>query len=148
MFPKFLIQERVFPQILDMPWQLDRVLENVFGPGAAISEGRSSPAVDIRETDEALIIVAELPGVMQEDVKVTVVDGTLTIQGERKVTPAVEEQVVLRRERMGGPLVRHILLPASVDAASVTATYRDGVLTIRAPKKAAAKPKRITIEVN
>lgn len=97
MFPKFLIHERVFPQILDLPWQLDRVLESVLGPGATIREDRWSPAVDVRETDEALIIVAELPGVMQADVKVTVVDGALTI---------------------------------------------------RAPKKEAAKPRRIAIEVN
>jgi HSP20 family protein len=57
-------------------------------------------------------------------------------------------QVVLRRERMAGPFVRRILLPGSVNGAAVTATYQDGVLTIRAPKKEAAKPKRIAIEVN
>jgi len=148
MFPKSVIRERAFPQLLDLPWQLDRVLENVFRQGAAIRKVRWSPAVDVRETDEALIIVADLSGVMQEEVKVTVVDGVLTIEGERKVGPDAEGQVVLRRERMAGPFVRHIVLPASVDGAGVTATYRDGVLTIRAPKKEAAKPKRIAIEVN
>jgi HSP20 family protein len=148
MFPKSLIRERVFPQVLDLPWQLDRALENVFSHGAGAREGPWCPPLDIRESEDALLIVAELPGVKQEDVEVTVVHGVLTLQGERKVGPAGEGQVVLRRERMAGPFVRRILLPGSVNGAAVTATYQDGVLTIRAPKKEAAKPKRIAIEVN
>jgi HSP20 family protein len=148
MFPRSLFNERVLPRILEMPKQVDRFLEDVFGPGAAIGEGRSSPAVDIRETDEALVIVAELPGVKQEDVEVTVADGALTIRGEREAGPADEGQVVLRRERTAGPFVRHILLPESIDGAAVTAAYRDGVLTIRAPKQEAARSRRIAIEAN
>ncbi len=78
----------------------------------------------------------------------TVLDGTLTLRGERKGEPVGEAEAVLRRERATGPFVRHVLLPTSVDPAGVTATYRDGVLTIRVPKKETAKPRTIAIEVN
>ncbi|MGH7407369.1 MAG: Hsp20/alpha crystallin family protein [Candidatus Methylomirabilales bacterium] len=100
------------------------------------------------ETEDALLLVAELPGVKQGDVQVTVLDGTLTVRGERKETPTGEGEAILRRERVAGPFVRHVLLPASVDPAKVTATYQDGVLTIRVPKKTAAKPRAIAIDVS
>jgi len=79
---------------------------------------------------------------------VTVLDGTLTLRGERKVAPAGEGEAVLRRERAAGPFVRHVLLPAAVDPARMTATYREGVLTIRAPKKETTKSRTIAIDVN
>lgn len=146
--PKSLLQEPVFAGLLDLSREMDWVLENTFGPVTGADAGPWAPPVDICETDDALVIVAELPGVKQEDVQVTVLDGTLTLRGERKVAPAGEGEAVLRRERAAGLFVRHVLLPAAVDPARMTATYREGVLTIRAPKKETAKPRTIAIDVN
>ncbi|MGH7378694.1 MAG: Hsp20/alpha crystallin family protein, partial [Candidatus Methylomirabilales bacterium] len=64
------------------------------------------------------------------------------------VAPAGEGEVVLRRERVAGPFVRHVLLPASVDPTRMTATSREGGVTIRAPKKETAKSRTIAIDVN
>jgi len=146
--PKSLLQEPVFAGLLDLSREMDWVLENTFGPVTGADAGPWAPPVDIFETDDALVIVAELPGVKQEDVQVTVLDGTLTLRGERKVEPVGEAEAVLRRERATGPFVRHVLLPTSVDPTGVTATYRDGVLTIRVPKKETAKPRTIAVDVN
>ena len=146
--PKSLLQEPVFAGLLDLSREMGWVLENTFGPVTGADAGPWAPPVDIFETDDALVIVAELPGVKQEDVQVTVLDGTLTLRGERKVAPAGEGEAVLRRERAAGPFVRHVLLPAAVDPARMTATYREGVLTIRAPKKETAKSRTIAIDVN
>jgi HSP20 family protein len=147
--PKSLLQEPVFAGLLDRSREMGWVLENTFGPVTGADAGPWAPPVDIFETtDDALVIVAELPGVKQEDVQVTVLDGTLTLRGERKVAPAGEGEAVLRRERAAGPFVRHVLLPAAVDPARMTATYREGVLTIRAPKKETAKSRTIAIDVN
>ena len=146
--PKSLLQKPVFAGLLDLSRDMDWVLENTFGPGTGSAAGPWAPPVDICETDDALVIVAELPGVKQEDVQVAVLDGALTLLGERKVAPAGEGEVVLRRERVAGPFLRHVLLPASVDPTRMTATYREGVLTIRAPKKETAKPRTIAIDVN
>jgi len=146
--PKSLLREPVFAGLLDLSREMDWVLENTFGPVTGADAGPWAPPVDICETDDALVIVAELPGVKQEDVQVTVLDGTLTLRGERKVEPVGEAEAVLRRERATGPFVRHVLLPTSVDPTGVTATYRDGVLTIRVPKKETAKPRTIAVDVN
>lgn len=145
---KSLLQEPVSAGLLDLSREMDRILENALGPVAGADVGPWAPPVDIRETGEAVIIVAELPGVRQEDVQVTVLDGTLTLRGERKLVPAAEGEAVLRRERVAGPFVRHVMLPASVSPTGVTATYRDGVLTIRAPKKETTKPRTVAIDLN
>lgn len=146
--PASLLKAPVIPELRELSREMDSLVENVFGLVAGTDGQPWVPPVDIWETDDALVIAAELPGVRQEDVQVSVLDGTLTLRGERKAAPAAEGETVLRRERVGGPFVRHLLLPASVDPAGVRATYRDGVLTIRAQKKEEAKPRTIAIDVN
>jgi len=146
--PGSLIQDRVMAELLELSGGMNRLLGNPFGPVGDAIVGPWSPPLDIRETEDALVLVAELPGVSQEDVQVTVLDGILSLRGERRVTPVGEGEAVLRRERVAGPFLRHVLLPPSVNSMKVTATYRDGVLTIRAPKKDAAKPRSIAIDVS
>jgi HSP20 family protein len=101
------------------------------------------PPVDICETDEALILTAELPGLRQEDIGVELKDQMLTIRGERKPDSTAREEHYHRRERAYGAFQRSFLLP--VDTAKVTASYRNGVLELRLPKAEAARPKRIAI---
>ena len=104
-----------------------------------------SPSVDIHEDEHAFRILAELPGVRKEDVKVQVQDGMLTLAGERQAEAAPENGRAHRVERLYGRFLRRFALPEEVSAEDVSAEYRDGVLELVLPK--AAKPEARTIDV-
>ena len=109
---------------------------------------RWSPSVDIAETDSGFEVRAELPGVKQEDVNVSVRDNVLTLRGEKRQEETDEGKNYRRVERHYGSFQRAFTLPPNVDAEAITAAYRDGVLTLTVPKAEEAKPKEIPIEVN
>lgn len=106
---------------------------------------RWTPPVDIYETDDALVFQAELPGVSKDEVSIEIHQNTLILRGERKHTAEVQADRYHRTERAYGPFRRSFVLPAMVDQEHVQATYHDGVLELRLPKGAAARPKRIAI---
>jgi len=103
------------------------------------------PPVDIYETNDMLVIKAELPGFTKEDLHVEINENTLTLKGERRSDATVKEEQYHRRERTYGAFQRSFLLPAMVDQGKVQATYKDGVLELHLLKAEAAKPKRISI---
>ena len=124
---------------------------NQFFRGGAGEEGSWghytwTPPVDIYETDEALVLTADLPGVSTDEVSLEIHNNTLILRGERKHDAAVKEDNYHRVERAYGPFQRCFVLPTLVDQEHVQATYRDGVLELRLPKSEAAKPKRIAIQ--
>jgi HSP20 family protein len=128
---------------------MDQVFGEFFGRtpfSMAATEAIWSPLVDIHETKDAFLLMAELPGVKQEDVEVSVEGDTLTLKGERKREAEVKEDQYHRIERSYGRFERSILLPSVVDPNRVKATYRDGVLEVQLPKKEEAKPKAVKIE--
>ena len=105
------------------------------------------PAVDIYETDtHEVVIKAELPDVKKEDIGVSVENNVLTLTGERKPEQSKREQFQ-RIERRFGSFSRSFTLPTSVDAGQIAASYKDGVLTIRLPRREEAKPRQITVNV-
>jgi HSP20 family protein len=104
-----------------------------------------TPAVDIREGDQAFILTAELPGFSKDDVQVELKDNRLTLKGERKRETDVQETQYRRRERAYGTFERSIRLPGEVDADKAEATFKDGVLKLTLPKAEEAKPKAIRI---
>lgn len=105
-----------------------------------------APPVDIYETDNhEVVIKAELPEVKREDISVTFENNVLTLKGERKYENEVPRDRFQRFERFYGSFSRSFTLPASVDAARISAAYRDGVLTVRLPQREEAKPKQIAI---
>jgi HSP20 family protein len=105
------------------------------------------PAVDIYETDtHEVVIKAELPDVKKEDIGVSVENNVLTLTGERKPEPSKREQFQ-RVERRFGSFSRSFTLPTSVDAGQIAASYKDGVLTIRLPRREETKPRQITVNV-
>ncbi len=104
-----------------------------------------TPPVDIYETDDALVLKAELPGVSKDDVSLEIHNNTLILRGERKHEAEVKEGDYYRAERAYGTFQRSFVLPTLVDQDQVQATYTDGVLELRLPKSEAAKPKRIAI---
>ncbi len=139
-----LVRWSPFRELEEMQRSLSRILDDAtFG---STETGQWLPAVDIRETDEALLVEAELPGIDKKDVNVEVKDGVLTISGERKFEKDVKEENVHRIERSYGRFVRSFSLPTNVDTDKVEASMKDGVLHVRLPKKESAKPKAIAVK--
>jgi len=124
--------------------QLSHLLDD--NPLSTLSEAEKwAPRVDIRETDDALLVQAELPGIDKKDVQLEVKDGVLTLSGERRYEKDVKEENVHRVERVYGRFSRSFSLPSNVDANKVDADMKDGVLEVRLPKRESAKPKAISI---
>jgi len=107
-----------------------------------------SPALDVSETDDAVLVHAEIPGIDPKELDIAVVGDTLTIRGEKKDETEREGRNFHRVERRYGSFTRSLRLPAPVAAEHVTATAAGGVLEIRLPKKEEAKPKRIEIKTD
>ena len=135
-------------ELEDMQMRLNRFFTEVPTPR---SEGPFfadwAPAVDIQETAQEYLIKAELPEMKREDVQVNVLDGVLTIEGERTQEKEEKGKKFHKTERSYGKFVRQFALPAEVDAAKVQAEYKDGVLSVHLPKTAVAKPTAVNVKV-
>jgi len=135
------------------PWQdlenLQHQLSDMIGdvrlPVMDAREGTWMPRVDVRESDDALLVQAELPGVQKKDVMLEVKDDILTLSGERRYEKNVKEEHVHRVERVYGHFSRSFNLPHNVDASKVDAHMKDGILYVRLPKLESAKSKAIAI---
>ena len=123
--------------------RLNRMFSDLWGEGL----GRGwVPPVDIYETEEReLVLKAELPDMKREDIHVTFENNVLTLKGERKLAEEVKRENVQRMERYYGSFTRSFTLPATVDGSKITASYKDGILTIRLPQREEARPKQITV---
>src|SRR5580698_5455342 len=137
--------------------------DSVFGSGVSglrlfedavtrlMSEPRTgrpwSPAVDIVETQDALQLKADLPDVKLEDIDVRVENQTLTLSGKRRFEEEEKVKGYHRIERSYGDFVRSFTIPQTVDTEKVAADYKNGVLTVSLPKKDAAKPRQVKVEV-
>jgi len=106
-----------------------------------------SPSVDIYETENELVLKADLPDVKLEDIEVRVENQTLTLKGERKFEEDKSVQGYHRIERSYGTFTRSFTVPSTVDSEKVEAAFKNGVLTVKLPKKEAAKPRQVKIEV-
>jgi HSP20 family protein len=101
--------------------------------------------VDIYETENEVVLTAEIPGVDEKDIEIKVEDSTLTLKGERKFEKETKEENYHRIERAYGSFFRSFTLPAYVDQDKIEAEHENGVLKIRMPKKAELKPKKVKI---
>jgi HSP20 family protein len=104
-----------------------------------------TPSVDIHETDDVLVIKAELPGVSKDDVSIDVHQNTLTLRGQRKHEAEVKDEQYHRVERSYGSFQRSFTLPSTIDYEKVQATFKDGVLELHLPRLESAKPRQIAI---
>lgn len=109
-------------------------------------ESAWQPLVDVKEKEEGLVLMMDLPGIDEKEVDITVSGDHLLIKGERK--PDKEEKRYLRRERPVGSFFRSFLLSLPVSEEKIKATYRNGVLEILLPRLEEAKPKKVMIESN
>ena len=127
--------------------RLQRMFEGAFGEHFAPLAQSWAPAVDIYEDNNGeLVLKAELPAVRREDIKVSMEGLTLTLEAERHVDTDVQRDRYHRIERGYGSFQRSFTLPAAVDAARVSASYEDGLLTIRLPRRDEAKPRQIEVK--
>jgi HSP20 family protein len=106
------------------------------------------PRVDVRETDREVEVIAELPGMNEDDVDVSVAQGMLTIRGEKRSEREEEDEGYVLRERSFGRVERIVPLPEGLDLDAAQATFKDGVLTVRIQKTAEAQraAKRISVQ--
>jgi HSP20 family protein len=131
--------------------RITRFLNDAFGGVDGQSGDNAAtawvPAVDVFEDADAIRIVAEVPGVSPEDVKISHENNVLTIQGTKQKTEEKRTERVYRYERAYGAFARSFTLPATVDANGIKASYGHGVLTVTLPKAEQAKPRQIQVQV-
>jgi HSP20 family protein len=129
---------------------MNRLFDSFFGnrEGAAARQEtrRWVPPMDLVETEDHLVLRADLPGVDRDDIEIEVKDGILTVSGERKAQHEEKREGYHRVERSFGRFSRSLELPKGVEAESVAASFEDGVLEVRMPKPAERKPTRIEID--
>jgi HSP20 family protein len=121
-------------------------LFNLFSSGADPFFSRVYPAINLTEVGNNLYVRAELPGVNPESLDIAVVEGKLMIRGERKIEEEDQKTSYHRREREAGFFRRTIVLPIKVDSGKVSASMKNGVLTITLPKSEEAIPRKITVK--
>lgn len=128
--------------------EIDRLFDRFLEPGwtALPSLAEWEPKVDVSETKDAVIVKAEVPGVDQKDIGLSLQEGVLTIKGEKEEEKEEKDKHYHRVERSYGAFARAIRLPAAVDSGKVNATFKDGVLTVTLPKTLAAKGTAIPIK--
>ena len=121
-------------------------LRSTFETGEDVASRNWLPAVDISETEDALQLYAELPGMTRDDVDITLENNLLSIRGERKFEKDVKKENFHRIERTYGSFSRTFTLPSNVRSDEVKASFKDGVLHIEIPKAEEAKPRKIAIK--
>ena len=131
--------------------EMNRLFNTFFdtpaGSGAAPMR-RWMPAMDLVEHEDHFLLSADLPGMKQENVRIEVADGVLTIAGERKSGQEERKGGYIRIERAAGAFQRSLTLPEGVDAEQVAAHFTDGVLEVRIPKPVERRPHRVQIAIN
>ena len=145
-----IVRWEPFRDLVTAQRDFDRLFRGAFSSQLGETElsTRSwAPPVDIYETEDAIVLKAELPGADPKDVEVRVEDNTLYLKGERKFEKEVKEQNYHRVERSYGSFARSFSLPNSISTDQVKAEFKDGLLTLTMPKREEAKPKTIKIDV-
>lgn len=105
------------------------------------------PAVDILETENDLVLKADVPDVKMEDIDIRLENGTLAILGNRKFEQTESQKGYRRIERAYGSFARYFELPDTVDPEKVSADYKNGVLTVTLPKKEVARPRTVKVQI-
>ena len=127
--------------------EIDRLFNDFAqGMGPAGAQANIVPNIEISETDKAVEVSAEMPGLERKDVEISIEDDALTIRGEKKVEENQKDKNVQHSERVYGVFMRVLQLPSGIDPSSVQATMSNGVLKITIPKPAKPEPKKIEVK--
>ena len=144
-----LVRWEPFRDLVSLREAMDRLFEESFvrpQTGWLAPTEVGALAVDVYETDDAVVVKSAIPGVKPEDIDITVTGDTLTIKGETKFEEEVKEENYVRREMRYGSFSRTLTVPASVVADEAEAEFENGVLTLTLPKVEEVKPKAIQIK--
>lgn len=141
-----------FRDLLSLQERMNRLFEESFSKvkypaDESVFSGTWIPPVDIYETEEEMVMKAEIPGMKKEDITIEVKDNILTLKGERKIQKNVKEENYHRLERNYGRFQRYFNLPFEVETDKIQAIYKDGVLEVTLPKAERIKPTQIEIKV-
>ena len=147
----YLTTRRPMRNLFNLHNQMEKVFSDIFashGSETDMEETSWMPTVDISETENGFEIRAELPGVQESDVSVSVTDNLLTIKGEKHQEAETDDKNYHRVERRYGSFQRSFTLPRHIQTDAIKAEFKDGVLTLEIPKAEAAKPTEVPITVN
>jgi len=137
-----------FRDLITLREKMNRLFEDAFTSRTEEKDliSRSwSPAVDIFETENELVLTAEVPGIEDKDIEIKIEDNTLSLKGERKFEKETKEENYHRIERAYGSFYRSFTLPTYIDQDKVRAEHQNGVLKITMPKKAELKPRKVKV---
>ncbi|MGB4703483.1 MAG: Hsp20/alpha crystallin family protein [Candidatus Saccharicenans sp.] len=138
-----------FRDIMTLRDRMNRLFEDLMSTPkleeSEIIQSTWSPAVDIYETENELVLTAELPGIDEKDVEIKIEDNTLTLKGERKFEKETREENYHRIERAYGSFYRSFSLPNYIDQDKISAEFENGLLKIHMPKRPEVKPRKVKI---
>jgi HSP20 family protein len=140
-----LVRFDPYPELTRLSDEMTRMFGRALGDVRGGSPQSWTPALDVIDTPEAIVLKADLPGVSPEDVSIEFHEDTLTLTGERRFTDKVEDGRYHRLERSYGRFSRSLTLPKDVKADEISATFEEGVLEVRVPKAEEVKPRRIPV---
>ncbi len=144
-----LVRWEPFRDLMSLRAAMDRLFEeSVVRPrtGWLAPIGVEALAVDVYETDEAIVVKSAIPGIKPEDLNISVTGDTLTIRGESKAEEEVKEENYIRRECRYGSFCRSLTIPTTIVADETKAEFENGVLTLTLPKAEEVKPKAIKVK--
>lgn len=141
-----VLKTRPFSGFRRLQSELERLFDSFFGETGEFTPERWMPTVDVLEEEDSVTVRAELPGVEEKDIKLSVDGDTLLIEGEKRSEHEEKKANYYRAECCYGRFVRGIPLPRTVDSQKAEASHKNGVLTVKFPKKEEAKPHRIPIK--
>jgi HSP20 family protein len=151
-----IVRWNPFGELNQLQDRINRAFSDTYGRGSGpthhdeglMTTGEWAPPVDIyQNADQELVLKAELPDIVPDDIELSVNNDTLTISGDKRFTNEVKEDQFHRIERRYGMFSRSFSLPSSVDAAKISAEHKNGVLTVRLPAREEAKPRQIKVGV-
>lgn len=150
MLPTISLRPGTVRRGTDLASDMSRLFDDVFSFGPRLSTWSAwLPAADLYETNDEFVLEMEVPGCNKDDIEVTVERGILTVSGHRASHVEESERISYHvRERSYDRFSRSFSLPQSVDAEDVEAEYRNGILVVRLPKLAEAKPRQITVKAS
>ena len=144
-----LVRWEPFRDLVSLQDAMHRLFEESFVQsrvGWPASVGMQSLAVDMYETDEAIVVKTAVPGIKPEALNVSIVGDTLTIRGETKAEGEIKKENYIRRERRCGSFCRSLVVPLPVMADEAEAEFENGILTLTLPKAEEVKPKVIEVK--
>ena len=144
-----LVHWEPFRELVSLREAMDRLFEESFvrpGVERLAPVGAGTVAVDMYQTDDAIVVKSSIPGIKPEDIDISITGDTLTIKGETRAEEEIHEENYLRRERRYGAFCRTLTLPLPVVTAKAEAEFENGVLTLTLPKAEEVKPRTIKIK--